>query len=75
MPHTRIQEQLTALMETHSLTAEDRGVEGLLIQLIQAACDDAEAERYLNGLRQHISGDMSVSVHSGAVLFRTPYSG
>jgi hypothetical protein len=75
MPHTRIQEQLTALMEAHSLSADDTGVEGLLIRLIDTATDPQEAQRYLNGLSQHLRGDVSVSLVQGDVLFRTPYSG
>ena len=75
MPHTRIQEQLTALMEAHSLSADDTGVEGLLIRLIDTATDPQEAQRYLTGLSQHLRGDVSVSLVQGDVLFRTPYSG
>ena len=75
MPYTRIQEQLTALMEAHSLSADDTGVEGLLIRLIDTATDPQEAQRYLTGLKQHLRGDVSVSVLSGDVLFRAPYNG
>jgi hypothetical protein len=62
-------------MEAHSLSADDTGVEGLLIRLIDTATDPQEAQRYLNGLRQHLRGDVSVSFARGDVLFRTPYSG
>ncbi len=75
MPYTRIQEKLMDLMQEHSLSADTPGVEGLLIQLINSATDPAEAQRYLIGLKQHLKGDMSVSIVSGDVIFRAPYSG
>ena len=63
------------LMQEHNLSADTHGVEGLLIQLINSATDPAEAQRYLTGLKQHLRGDVSVSVLSGDVLFRAPYNG
>ena len=75
MPHTTIQEKLNQILEEHSVTAPYNSVEGLLVQLVESSCDDAEAEQYLTGLRQHLRGEINVSVYQGEVIFRAPYDG
>ena len=75
MPHTTIQEKLTRILEEHSVTAPYNTVEGLLVRLVEESCDDAEAEQYLSGLRQHLRGEINVSVYQGEEIFRAPYDG
>ena len=75
MPHTTIQEKLNQILEEHSITAPYTDVEGLLVRLVEESCDDAEAEQYLTGLRQHLRGEINVSVYQGEVIFRAPYDG
>ena len=75
MPHTTIQEKLNQILEEHRVTAPYNSVEGLLVQLVESSCDDAEAEQYLTGLRQHLRGEINVSVYQGEVIFRAPYDG
>ena len=75
MPHTTIQEKLNQILEEHSITAPYTDVEGLLVRLVEESCDDAEAEQYLSGLRQHLRVEINVSVYQGEVIFRAPYDG
>ena len=75
MPHTTIQEKLNQILEEHNITAPYTDVEGLLVRLVGESCDDAEAEQYLTGLRQHLRGEINVSVYQGEVIIRAPYDG